>query len=177
LPEGVTFVEASDNGFYIPGTHSVTWFIGELARDEVLYLTLTVRLDRTLLADEELINYARVFSLTNRPNDPFPENNESEFTIWVDMPLRLFIPEGFSPNGDGINDTFVIGGLFDLYPQNKITIIDRWGQFVFSAEPYHENWWDGKNHRGEDMPPGTYYYVLELGPGNSPIRGFIYLAR
>jgi uncharacterized repeat protein (TIGR01451 family)/gliding motility-associated-like protein len=177
LPEGVTFVEASHNGFYIPGTHSVTWFIGEMAQDETISLTLTVRLIRTLLAEDQLVNFAKIFSLTNRPPDPYLENNESDYTIWVDMPLRLFIPEGFSPDGDGINDTFVIGGLFDLYPQNKITIIDRWGQFVFSAEPYHENWWDGKNFRGEDMPPGTYYYVLELGPGNSPIRGFIYLAR
>jgi gliding motility-associated-like protein/uncharacterized repeat protein (TIGR01451 family) len=175
LPEGVTFVSASHNGHYNPDTHAVTWTMDSLENKVApVQLSVLVRLKRDLQAGQVLTNHAGVVSLTT---ELFWDNNQSSAQVEVERPLELFIPEGFSPDGDGINDTFVIGGLFDLYPQNKITIVDRWGSFVFSTEPYHENWWDGKNYRGEDMPRGTYYYVLELGPGNEPIRGFIYLAR
>ncbi len=88
------------------------------------------------------------------------------------------IPEGFSPNGDGINDVFVIRGI-DYYPQNKFDIFNRWGNKVFEAKPYQNNW-DGKTSQGlrvggDDLPVGTYFYFLDLG-NNTPIyKGTIYL--
>jgi gliding motility-associated-like protein len=86
------------------------------------------------------------------------------------------IPGGISPNGDGTNDGFVIDGLHN-FPKNKLTILNRWGDILFKAEPYNNDW-DGTASQGLVMnnapvPDGTYYYVLVLGDGSKPVRGFI----
>jgi gliding motility-associated-like protein len=90
------------------------------------------------------------------------------------------IPEGFSPNADGINDLFVIRGI-DRYPNNKIIFFNRWGNKVFDANPY-KNTWDGKATKGyrfgaDELPIGTYFYVLDLGDSSPIIKGTIYLNR
>ena len=92
----------------------------------------------------------------------------------------IVIPEGFSPNNDGINEFFIINGL-ENYPNNKIVILNRWGNKVFEAAPYNNNW-DGKNTQGisvgnKDLPVGTYFYILETGVSNKFIKGYIYLNR
>ncbi len=92
----------------------------------------------------------------------------------------FFIPEGFSPNGDGINDVFVIRGI-ENYPDNTFIIFNRWGNKVFEASPY-QNKWDGTSviglrAGGEKLPIGTYFYILDLGDGSSVIKGTIYLNR
>ena len=88
------------------------------------------------------------------------------------------IPEGFSPNGDGINDVFVIRGI-EYYPLNKFNIFNRWGNKVFEANPYRSNW-DGKTSfglrvGGDDLPIGTYFYILDLGNSTPIYKGTIYL--
>ncbi len=96
----------------------------------------------------------------------------------------LFIPEGFSPNGDGVNDFFVISGLQD-YPDNKITIVNRWGNKVFESNTGYENDWDGTNQfgvsLGDQLPVATYFYIIDLGKegpdGEQVIKGYIYLTR
>ena len=80
-------------------------------------------------------------------------------------------PNTITPNGDGVNDEFI----FDLltsspgkYPDNNMIIFNRWGDIVFQAAPYTNNW-SGQNDRGQDLPEGTYYYVLELDVANGII--------
>jgi gliding motility-associated-like protein len=90
----------------------------------------------------------------------------------------FFIPEGFSPNGDGINDVFFIRGILD-YPKNSIVIFNRWGDKVFVASPY-QNTWDGKCKTGitignDDLPAGTYFYILDLNNNSDVYKGTIYL--
>ena len=103
------------------------------------------------------------------------------FSVIVnDCKVDLFIPEGFSPNADGINDEFVIRGI-DNYPKNGIVIFNRWGNKVFEASPYQNNW-DGKANRGvkvggDELPVGTYFYLLDLGDGSKVYKGDIYLNR
>lgn len=92
----------------------------------------------------------------------------------------FFIPEGFSPNGDGINDLFVIRGILN-YPANTFVIYNRWGNKVFEASPY-QNTWDGRSMfglrvGGNELPVGTYFYVLDLKNGSSIFKGTIYLNR
>jgi len=92
----------------------------------------------------------------------------------------FFIPEGFSPNGDGINDNFVIIGI-ENYPNNTIIIFNRWGDKVFEASPYI-NTWNGTNGfglkmGGDQLPVGTYFYLLNLGDKSDVIKGTIYLNR
>ena len=92
----------------------------------------------------------------------------------------LNVPEGFSPNGDGVNDNYVIRGL-QIYPKNKLSIFNRWGNLVFKAEPYRNDW-DGTstfglNIGGDKLPTGVYYYILDLGEDSKPTKGYIYLNR
>jgi gliding motility-associated-like protein len=95
-------------------------------------------------------------------------------------PIEFEVPQGFSPNGDGINDEFIIPGLNELYPNNSLQIFNRWGAEVLSASPYNNDW-DGKAksglNSGEPLPVATYWYILDLGNGSDPIMDFIYLNR
>jgi len=74
----------------------------------------------------------------------------------------LQVHMGFSPNGDGVNDRWVIPCL-ERFPENELTIVSRWGQEVYFQENY-QNDWDG-TAAGQALPAGTYYYLLKLnGP-------------
>lgn len=81
----------------------------------------------------------------------------------------LEIPMGFSPNGDNVNDKFVIANI-DSYPNNTMTIFNRWGNVVYKQSPYsYDNAWDGTSDSGavafgSMVSEGTYFYVLETGP-------------
>ncbi|MEM8897813.1 MAG: HYR domain-containing protein [Bacteroidota bacterium] len=66
---------------------------------------------------------------------------------------------GFTPNGDGVNEKFVIPCV-QAFPDNTLSILNRWGQLVFSADNYN-NEWDG-TFNGNPLPDGTYYYIFEL---------------
>jgi gliding motility-associated-like protein len=94
--------------------------------------------------------------------------------------LTIDIPDAFSPNSDGWNDFFEIPNL-DSYPNNTIKIFNRWGALVFEASPYRNDWNGRSQHPatlGEELPVGTYYYILDLGePGIKPINGYIFLKR
>lgn len=86
------------------------------------------------------------------------------------------IPEGISPNGDDINDRFVIDNLNTLYPNHSLTIISRWGEEVFQAAPYQDNF-DG-TYDGKNLPDGTYFYILNLGvDSREPINGYLIINR
>jgi gliding motility-associated-like protein len=67
----------------------------------------------------------------------------------------LAIPNTFTPNGDGINDTWVIPNL-EYYPKSTVNIFNRWGQKLFSSTGYPVPW-DG-TYQGSQLPTGTYYY-------------------
>lgn len=101
-------------------------------------------------------------------------------TVDVDTCSEFLVPEGFSPNGDDINDFFVIRGIAN-FPNNKFMVFNRWGEKIFEANPY-TNTWDGKatmgvRIAGNDLPVGTYFYVLDLGNGSRFMKGTIYLNR
>ncbi|MCO6499072.1 MAG: HYR domain-containing protein [Vicingus serpentipes] len=93
-------------------------------------------------------------------------------------PEPVIIPEGFSPNADGINDVCIIDGL-DVYPNNSIEIYNRWGNITYKASPYHNDW-DGISSMsfiGKEAPDGSYFYKLQLKDDKKPIVGYIVLKR
>ncbi|MFB0924732.1 MAG: gliding motility-associated C-terminal domain-containing protein, partial [Vicingaceae bacterium] len=104
-------------------------------------------------------------------------------TIFIEItPERdIAINNGFSPNDDGINETFEIGNI-EFYPDNELTIYNRWGDQVYAAQPYN-NEWDGSTEAtgvklsGDKVTDGTYYFILKLTPDSEPINGFIDLRR
>ena len=114
-------------------------------------------------------------------NDPcsYTESSITE-AITADAPCQILIPEGFSPNGDGVNDYFVIEGI-ENYEEVDIIILNRWGNKVYESKGY-QNDWDGTNKFGvsvgqEQLPVSTYFYIVDLGEGEKPLKGYIYLNR
>lgn len=88
---------------------------------------------------------------------------------------ELFIPEGFSPNGDGFNDSFEISNLNNFSDYN-LKIYSRYGRLVYDGKP-GDSAWDGTAKNGDDMPTGVYYYVLDLKQENPIEKGWVYLNR
>ncbi len=92
----------------------------------------------------------------------------------------LFVPDGFSPNGDGINDTFVIRDL-QSFPNYTIQIFNRYGNKVFEGNTNVPNW-DGIPTKSftsnSTVPAGVYFYIINLNQdGIDPIQGRIHLRK
>ena len=76
----------------------------------------------------------------------------------------LEILDVISPNGDGMNDYFLINCIESF--TTNLQIYNRWGQLVFETDNY-DNTWNGVNQKGEDLPQGGYFYILEIEGINS----------
>ena len=88
------------------------------------------------------------------------------------------IPQGFSPNGDLVNDYFNIQYLYDVFYDHKLTIYSRWGTIVFEGD--NSNKWNGISNRGLSsgslVPVGTYFYRLDLNNQSRDIfTGWVYV--
>jgi gliding motility-associated-like protein len=83
---------------------------------------------------------------------------------------KMFIPNAITPNGDGVNDVWKIRELTEL-PDNEVIIFNRWGDEVFSAKPYLNDW--GGTYNGKPLPAGTYYYVLKINALEQVLDGNI----
>lgn len=94
--------------------------------------------------------------------------------VFVEPGDDVVIYNTFTPNGDGNNDTWYIGNI-QKYPDNKVNVYNRYGKLVYKASSYF-NTWDGKAY-GEELPSGTYFYDLDLGPGNEKYHGTITIVK
>jgi len=72
----------------------------------------------------------------------------------------LRIPNAFSPNGDGLNDVWLIDGI-DSYPESKVRVFNRWGATVYNSSGGYREPWNGKDN-GQFLSQSAYYYVIEL---------------
>ncbi len=96
-----------------------------------------------------------------------------EVTITV-IP-RVIIVNTFSPNRDGINETWEIQRI-ENYPEATVEIFNRWGTKVFTSETGYKKAWDG-TYNGQDLPLATYYYIIRLDKISKPISGNVTLVR
>ncbi len=87
--------------------------------------------------------------------------------------LDVTIPNIFTPNNDNINDVFTIEG---INSQFSLVILNRWGEKIFSQQPYLNNW-DGRTSSGLEVPNGTYFYILSNFVENENISGSFQLTR
>ncbi len=82
------------------------------------------------------------------------------FTVDINSSCDVIVYNGFTPNGDGVNDFFVIDNI-EKYPNNNVHIFNRWGDKVFTTSKYNNtnNNWDGK-FNGKPVTSGTYFYLI-----------------
>lgn len=94
---------------------------------------------------------------------------------------ETFVPNTITPNGDGANDNLVFDILLfnpaDDFPDNEIIIFNRWGDIIYEAQPYNNDW-NGLSQDGTPVAEGTYYFVLRLNISRGEIiRGDITVIR
>ena len=85
-----------------------------------------------------------------------------------------FLPNIFTPNGDGQNDIFY--AQTDGVTPYELTIFSRYGTIIYISKGT-KVWWDGRTSAGEEVVPGTYYYVLKPQSGDSLQKGTVFLSR
>ncbi|WP_214070028.1 gliding motility-associated C-terminal domain-containing protein [Mucilaginibacter sp. dw_454] len=149
LPAGVQFLQLSTpstgSANYNNTTKNISWTVGQLAPGEEATITVTVK----PTSPGTITNTATVSA---DQTDPNPANNTATA---INTATGLTIPNVFTPNGDNVNDAFVILGL-ELYPENELTIINRWGAIVYQKKGYQNNW------DGSGLNEGTYFYFLKV---------------
>ncbi len=85
-------------------------------------------------------------------------------------PMQVVVPEGFSPNNDGINDVLVIENI-SFFPNATMIVYNRWGTEVWRSEGGYNNDFAGQTRGGDNLPDGTYFYSLELDDPEFPNVG------
>ncbi|WP_298365027.1 gliding motility-associated C-terminal domain-containing protein [uncultured Lutibacter sp.] len=187
LPNGYNFVSATvTTGSYDDG--SGIWNVGTVVNQSVETLVITAYVNP--LGD--WVNVAEVTAANELDLDSDPNNGdifEDDMDQVATQPIvPLTIPEGFTPNGDGINDVFEIEFLEVLYPNFGMEIINRYGNKVYeykhSGNPYQTpEWWDGYstgrwNFSSDMLPAGTYFYTIYFNNDErKPQTGWIYLRK
>jgi gliding motility-associated-like protein len=92
-------------------------------------------------------------------------------SVSLECPDEVFPPNVMTPNGDGLNDLFIIRGL-ELYEDSKVEVFDRWGTKVYTNSNYKNDW------DGGDLPDGTYYYILDVDdPQGTVHKGILTILR
>lgn len=173
---------AADPNLVIPG--SSTLAAGE---SDTLRFVVNVRTDGTTstflnsatakataasLVITDLSTNGMVPDLNGNRNPTDSNENEATPLYLRTSDVAVFIPEGFSPNGDGINDRFVIRGSVGAL---QIEIFNRWGHVVYKSDDY-KNDWDGTSNTGvrvgssSGLPDGTYFYRVKLSDGRQFVR-------
>ncbi|WP_158825875.1 gliding motility-associated C-terminal domain-containing protein [Mucilaginibacter lacusdianchii] len=167
LPDGLEYIKvnAATTGIvdYDATARVLTWRIGSIDLGEEVELRLLVKAP----LNGTVINSASVKSAEEDAN---PANNQSSDTKSI---LGLDIPNVFTPNGDGKNETFEIPEL-SSFTENEIIIVNRWGNSVYEKKNYRNEW------TGEGLNEGTYFYVLKVktSRGNWEVyKGYVTLLR
>lgn len=137
----------------------------------VVTLQATGSFDSVLWSPAYLVNYPTlpIVQTTPTQNTTFMlQGYYSDCVVFDYVTVNLTnvfkIPNTFSPNDDGTNDTWIIPGI-ENYPQNRMIIMNRFGDLLYESTGYDVvNAWAGKRN-GQVLPDGVYYYLLELGNG------------
>ncbi len=101
----------------------------------------------------------------------------TQITLQIDVIGEIIVRTGISPNGDGLNDYFVIENIQFLEPQNKVSIYTRWGDLIFDVDNYDsgipEKRFNGVSNKGKDLTSGVYFYKIEFMSGSKGLNGYL----
>lgn len=137
----------------------------------VVTLQATGMVDSVLWSPSYLTNYPNLFTIQTSPSatTTFMVQGFQSGCIVFDY-ITVFltnvfkIPNTFSPNNDGTNDTWIIPGI-ENYPLNRMIIMNRFGDVLYESTSYNVvNAWSGVRN-GNVLPDGVYYFLLDLGNG------------
>ncbi len=103
-----------------------------------------------------------------------PSIDEVDILVESCTDFTITIPTGFTPDGDGVNDTWTIENIH-LFPDNVVDIYNRWGERIFHSEGYIDAW-DG-TYNGEPLPMGSYSFVVNLNDGSEALIGAVTIIR
>ncbi len=97
-------------------------------------------------------------------------------TVTITIPCidTLIVYNGFSPNGDGQNDSWEIVGISQI-PNHQVMVFNRWGNLVFESSRYENNW--NGTFQGELLPDGTYYYLVKNNVTRQFYSGYLQIQR
>jgi gliding motility-associated-like protein len=84
----------------------------------------------------------------------------SSVSVTINDCYVLDVSTAFTPDGDGVNDSWLIAELNVRYPNNNVTIFNRWGQVLYNSDGYLIPW-DGR-FDNKDLPVGSYYYIIDF---------------
>ncbi|MDB2606482.1 gliding motility-associated C-terminal domain-containing protein [Zobellia sp.] len=108
--------------------------------------------------------------------------NPNRMAITIDLTncepeaYDFFIPDGFSPNGDGRNDSFYIPNIGVIFPDFTLEILNRYGTSLFKGDLKNPAWYG--NNGSNTAPNGVYFYIINYNKeGYNPIQGRLYLNR
>ncbi|HSQ45827.1 MAG TPA: gliding motility-associated C-terminal domain-containing protein [Lutibacter sp.] len=107
-------------------------------------------------------------------------SNPLEVTVTLEAcdEYDVEIYDGFSPTGNGTNDTFKIKNLRELYPDFKVEFFNRWGNLIYTANAENGDWNGRLNGDGELSPAGVYFFIVYFNKENrKPIQRRLYLSR
>ncbi|WMI67347.1 gliding motility-associated C-terminal domain-containing protein [Mangrovimonas sp. YM274] len=173
--------ELSDNGDLFCGEFEPT--IAELSAniiDSNIIIWYDAPIDGNVLDETQLLEDGGTYYGAMISDDGCESVIRLDVTVTLDQ--CFIIPDGFSPNDDGINDTFTIPNLRDLYPDFTLEIYNRYGNVLYKGDTNKPDW-NGESHKGVTLgngicPVGVYFYILNFNDGErKPIQGRVYLSR
>ncbi len=134
----------------------------------------------TVLSDStDSLNNLKPGRYLVRVTDFYNRIVEDTFSIKIqyegDCELKIY--SGITPNGDGVNDIWIIDGI-QFYEENSVAIYSRWGAVVWEKAGYNNTdvAWDGTwSFSGEKLPSGTYFYLINIP--NKQFKGWVELTR
>ncbi|WP_443944161.1 gliding motility-associated C-terminal domain-containing protein [Pedobacter sp. AW1-32] len=167
LPENLQFESLAEPtmglALYDPATRTIKWDIESLRNAEFAELVIRVRSKQAGMVSNTATVSAHEY-------DPNLKNNTSTDQKEI---AGLHVPNVFTPNGDGKNDTFHIENL-DAFDQNQLTIINRWGSTVYQSNKYLNDW------TANGLSDGTYFYIVKVRNGSGDwleYKGYITIIR
>ena len=109
----------------------------------------------------------------NCPLEPNPDQSDLDGDGQGDVCDDMIANDVLTPNGDGINDTWIIINA-ERFPSATIKVYNRWGKEVFSTQGYNNDW--NGSYNGDTLPTGSYYYSIDQnGDGTVVVTGWLYL--